>query len=504
MAVGGALGPFADVAGTVAKAKRGGRLRVGIPGAGAQEQMQPFKGTTPADVNRRLQIFDSLFHAKSTQGDFRPYLARSVEPNRDATVWKITLRDGVHDHRGRQLTADDAIYSLRAVEDVKHGAYGSPFSAFMNLKTGLKRTGKLTFQMHLDRPIGDLGAIARETSSIVAPRDWDANPKQPVGTGPFEFVSFTPGQRSLFRRNPNYWAGPAYIDELELITIADSSARVNALTSGEVDAVENFDFLQAKTLKSNPNVKLLNAPSEWTVPFMTRFDMDPFKDNRARLAAKLSVDRPALVQTAYFGLGVIGNDQFGKNGPPVYYDRGLPQRHYDPEKAKFLLKQAGYPDGIDVELNLAPTCGCEGPPGVVLTAAQAWQQQAKAAGIRFNIKQSTNLNQWNLLSFPFSATWWSPGVPFVYYYFTNPKKTGYNEGWVHPDWDKKYFKALAEQDPKRRKALWNEVQTQFYDDSGHIIWGHYNLIDGLSPRVHGAYVNSWPLSTYGFKSYWLG
>src|SRR5262249_2969658 len=117
IAVSGALGPFASAAESAllrssAKPRRGGRLRVAIPGGGAQEQMHPFKGTTPADVNRRLQIFDPLFRARSTQGDYKPYLAESVEPNRTGKVWKIILRD-VADHRGRPLTADDAIWSLR-------------------------------------------------------------------------------------------------------------------------------------------------------------------------------------------------------------------------------------------------------------------------------------------------------------------------------------------------------------------------------------------------------
>jgi peptide/nickel transport system substrate-binding protein len=313
------------------------------------------------------------------------------------------------------------------------------------------------------------------------------------------FESFTPGQRSLFKRNPNYWNNAAHLDELELITIADGTARANALSRGEVDAVESFDFLQAKQIKSNPAVKLLSAPSEWTIPWMTRYDMAPFKDNRVRLAAKLSVDRSALVKTSFFGFGVLGNDQFGKNGPSVYYNGSLPQRHYDPERAKSLLKQAGFPDGLDVDLNLAPTCGCEGPEGVVMTAAQAWQQQAKAAGIRFTIKQTTNLDQWNILKFPFSATWWSPGVPFVLNWFTSGST--YNEGWKHPDWDRKLHKALAQQDPAKAKALWNDIQELFYNESGHVVWGHYNLIDGLSPKVRGATSNTWPLGTYGFRSY---
>jgi peptide/nickel transport system substrate-binding protein len=488
---------------TGGKPKRGGRLRVATPGSGNKEVVHPFQGTTPADVNRRLQLFDPLFSSSSQDSGFKPYLAEKVEPNGDGTVWTITLRSGVMTHRGRALTSDDAIWSMQVVNDVKGGNYGSPFASHMDLKKGFKKVDDLTFQMKLNKPIGDLGSIARDTSSIIAPKDWDADPKQPVGTGPFEFVSFTAGQRSLFKRNANYWVGDGkpYIDELEIVSIPDATARANALKRGEADAVENFDFLQAKTLKNDPSVVLLNAPSEWTIPFITRYDKDPFKQLQARQAMKYAIDREALVDTVFFGFGTVGNDQFGKNGPATYYNADLEQRAYDPERAKSLLADAGYPDGVDVELNLAPSCGCQGPEGTVGTAAQAFQQQAKGAGVNFKIKTTTNLDQWNLLSFPFTATWWSPGVPFVYNWFLSDST--YNEGWKDPAWDRLYYNALGELDPAKQKEYWGELQATFYEKSGHVIWGHYNLIDGLSPKVRGAYPNQWSLSTYDFKSYWL-
>lgn len=497
---GGATSPGTTAAG--GPQRRGGRLRVATPGAGDKEVVHPFQGTTPADVNRRLQLWDPLFRSESQSSGFKPYLAESVEPNADATVWTIRLRSGVMTHSGRQLTADDAIFSLRAVNDVRGGAYGSPFANHMDLDRGLIKVDELTFKMKLNKPIGDLGSIARDTSSVIAPRDWDKVAGRPDGTGPFKYVSFTPGQRSLFAANKDYWvSGKPYLDELEIISIADSTARANALRRGEVDAVENFDFLQAKEFKSDPSVRLLNAPSEWTVPFITRFDKDPFRSNQVRLAMKYAIDRQALVDSVFFGFGNVGNDQFGKNGPSVYYNADLPQREYDPEKARSLLASAGMGGGLNVDLNLAPSCGCQGPEGTIALAAQAFQQQAKAAGINFKIKTTTNLDQFNLLSFPFTGTWWSPGVPFVLNWFL--RGSGYNEGWDDPAWDRLYYQALGATEPAEQKRLWNELQATFYDRSSHIIWGHYNLIDGLSPKVQGAYANQWPLSTYDFKSYSL-
>ena len=214
--------------------------------------------------------------------------------------------------------------------------------------------------------------------------------------------------------------------------------------------------------------------------------MDPFKDIKVRQAMKLC-DRPpgARSTTAFFGFGDIGNDQFGKNGPPMYYNADLPQREYDPERAKSLLAEAGFPDGIDVTLELSPACGCQGPEGVNTLAAQAFQQQAKAAGINFEIQQTSNIDQWNILAYPFSATWWSPGRAIRLNWFTDRKRLQRRLG------ASRVGQALprGRRDTRRgsRAELWQEIQAQFYEESGHIIWGHYNLIDGLSPNVQGAY-----------------
>ena len=243
--------------------KTGGTLRMATPGAGAKETVHPFKGTTPADVNRRLQLWDPLFAAASASRPYEPYLAESATPNDDGTVWTIKLREGVVDHAGNPLTADDAIFSLQAVADVEDGAYGSPFASFMDVKTGFKKVDDLTFEMHLTKPLGDLGAVARDTSSIVAPRNWDADPKKPVGT-PAVHV------RLVHRRTAErVQAQPVVLDRGRPAVPSTSSrssrsrtARraTNALLQGEVDAVENFDFLQAKNLQDDEErIRLLNA-----------------------------------------------------------------------------------------------------------------------------------------------------------------------------------------------------------------------------------------------------
>ena len=473
------------------------------PGAGAKETVHPFKGTTPADVNRRLQLWDPLFsrHVRVLGVRAVPGRERDAERRRHASG-PSSCATASSTTPGNPLTADDAIFSLQAVGDVEGGAYGSPFANFMDLKTGFTKVDDLTFEMKL---------TSRSATRLDRPRHRLGRRATDLGRGPEEAGRHRAVHvRLLHRRSAEHLhAQPLVLDGRRPAVRRRARHHLDPrrhgagqrLLQGEVDAVENFDFLQAKNLQDDDRVQLLNSPSEWTIPFITRFDKEPFKDVKVRQAMKLAIDRQALVDTVFFGFGVVGNDQFGKNGPEVYVNADLPQREYDPDAAKSLLAEAGYPDGIEATIELAPGCGCQGPEGAVVTAAQLYQQQAEKAGIKFKINQTSNIDQWNILDYPFSATWWSPGVPFVLNWFT--VDSGYNEGWEHPEWDEKFQTALAELDETKRKELWNELQAQFYEESGHIIWGHYNVIDGLAPNVQGAYENSWPLSTYDFKSYWL-
>ena len=218
-------------------------------------------------------------------------------------------------------------------------------------------------------------------SSLAIIQDGATNFKQPVGTGPFKFDSFVPGQNSLFLRNADYWKHPyPYVDKLTFVSIPDGTTRLNSVVAGQIDACEVLTFAQAREQETSKQIAVLQSPPGIMTPITMAVDLPPFDDVRVRQAFRLIVDRPQLVNVAQSGFGSIGNDLFGKG--QEFYPADLPQREADIEQAKSLLKQAGAE-------NLKVTLYSSTVVAGMLESANAFAQQAKEAGVTINVNNWT-------------------------------------------------------------------------------------------------------------------
>src|SRR5262249_20115684 len=156
------------------------------------------------------------------------------------------------------FTADDVIFTLRSMGNPKHVAHG----AVQNVRLhDLKKLGPLTLRVPLDSPDARLFDAFTQQQTVVI-QDGETDFSHPVGTWPFSFVSFTVGERSLCKRNSNYWQeGKPYVDELEDISIDDDSARLNALLAGQIDLLSQLPFVQARAHKARGDIQVIDAPS---------------------------------------------------------------------------------------------------------------------------------------------------------------------------------------------------------------------------------------------------
>jgi peptide/nickel transport system substrate-binding protein len=260
-----------------------------------------------------------------------------------------------------------------------------------------------------------------------------------------------------------------------------------------------IDFAQAKALAHSSAIKLVVAQADYNVPIYMRMDREPFTDNRVREAMRLLADRPQLVADCFFNYGTVANDLFGKGVP--YYDSSLPQRVYDPEKAKSLLKQAGHPDGLSLSLYTSTVA-----PGM-LESATAYAQQAKAGGVTIKLVQtpaSTYYGSQYYLKVPFGQSNWQGTIPIMWSSsFT--KTAPFNEtAWNNPDWDKGFSQAESTQDPAKRQQIFNDLQAQLYYNGGYISWGDNYTVDATAPNLQGMVPNKWYLlGGCDFKSVWL-
>lgn len=488
-----------------ARPSRGGNLRTGHVGGGDTESINPLVAHNPIDNARAQQLYSMLFFPRPDLTN-EPRLALSVEPNKDATVWRLLLRKDVTFHDGKPLVADDVLYTFNWVLTAKNGANDYSYLTAFNMKE-TRKVSDYEIEIHLHTPIGDMPGLLATNSLYVIP-DGLTDFSKPNGTGPFKFVSWTRGVQSYFVRNRNYFeSGEPYVNDVTMYSIADQNARLDALLGHEVDAIEALDYSQAKAQAHNSAVKLLQVVSPSAIPFTMRMDAARFSDNDVRLAFKYAVNREEMIETALLGYGSVGNDLFGKGYPS--YNSDLPPRPYDPERAKSLLKRAGF--SVPFNVTLYTSNGVI--PGLY-EAAIAFVEQAKPAGINVTLQElpansyfSPGINKYESASAPFYQSWWPYSFEEQAVNALVPHSNfGGETEWakIYPNWGAEFVKAEGISDAAKRDAAYKALQVPLYEEGGYVVWGYSDIIDAYSPQLNGVVGNpTFSLGYYEFKDWWF-
>ena len=476
--------------------RKGGRLRVAMVSGGATEMLDPNACVANIDAARARSLFSTLTYLKPDQS-LEMWLADSFEPNADATEWTVRLREGPTWSDGTPLVADDLIWTLNRIASPTGWFFGASVVASIDLKA-MRKLDKRTVRMPLKQPIAEF-PMQFWTHQMSVVKNGQASFKKPITMGPFRYVSFTPGQSSVFTRNPDYWVPSVpYVDELELISISDPGARLGALLGGQVDAIDQLTYEQAKSQGSGGSIQVLNGKGSNMVPIYMAVDLDPFKDVRVRQAMRLIADRPQLIASAQQGFGEVGNDLYGKG--LLNYDDQLPQREQDIEQAKSLLAAAGQAD-LKVALYTSQVA-----PGM-LESATVFAQQAKAAGVTISVNKEPTDSYFGVkyLKQNFAQTQWLTIPIYSQYAQCLAPGAPYGEThWNDPAWTALWADATAELDPAKRKDKYFALQKILYDDGGYLVWGFYPSLDGLANNVHGVIPDPTnELADFQFQTWWL-
>jgi len=270
----------------------------------------------------------------------------------------------------------------------------------------------------------------------------------------------------IFRKNPTYWrAGLPVAECIDLKVITEEVSRVAAIQSGSADLILSAGPAALTTLKDDPTAQ--PVPAAGAGGYMTlsmQTDAPPFDDLRVRQAMKLVVDRQLVVDTVLLGNGIAGNDNpIAPNNPLAYRSDTLPR---DVERAKALLAEAGYPDGITVDLNTA-----DAGPGYVMLA-QVYQQMAAPAGITVNVVNNPADSYWDLIWMKspfFSSSWNGRSVPEALAY-TFISSAEYNEGrWSNAEYDALVTAMRIETDTEKRVEMVKRAQQILSEEGGIII-----------------------------------
>ncbi|MGE0009135.1 MAG: ABC transporter substrate-binding protein [Parvibaculaceae bacterium] len=496
-----ANGLFSAAAHAQAQPKKGGRFRLGVAGANTTDVHDPATWGTGALTNIGLwgAVYNNLMEV-APDGQLVSELAETVEPAESGKVWRFKLRSGVTFHNGKTLDAEDVIASFNHHRgpDSKSAA-----KAIVDPITDLKADGKDTVVFTLKEPNADFPYLCTDYHMVIGSAvdgkiDW-----QPaIGTGGYALVSHDPGVKMEMKRNAAYWkAGRAHFDEVELLGLNDVAARMNSLVTGQTDAIGRADLKTLGLLKRNPDIVIeeVTGTQHYTMPMFT--DVDPFKDNNVRLALKYGVDREAMVKTILLGHGVPGNDH------PItpanrYYAADLPIREYDPEKAKYHLKQAGL-DTLKVDLSAA-----EAAFSGAIDTAVLFKEQAAKAGIDVNVVREADDGYWTNVwtKKPFVMAFWG-GRPTEDWMLSlvYAKGAPWNDThWGNERFDKLLVEARAELDEAKRKAMYGEMQKILRDEGGAIIPMYANYVFARSNKVARgeAISKSWELDGWKCIERW--
>lgn len=488
-----AAGSGTATAGTPVK---GGTLRVGVIGS-SKDIFDPHFTDTDTDQGRGQQICDSLM-ALAPDLPYRAEnaLAKEFTMNSDATVATIRLIDGVTFHNGKSLTADDLIFTLQRILDPKNPGKASASLAAIN-PAAIKKLDDLTIECTLNYADSLLPTRWGSSQTSIVPVGFD--PAKPVGTGPFVMKSFTPGARSTYTANPNYWReGQPHLDGLEIIDFADNTSRMSALLAGQVDAIDGVDSTLIPQLPARGFSKILTA-SGFYQPISMRVDSKPFSDPNVRLAMKLLIDRKAMVQQAYGGYGQVANDMPCPGDPG--YPKDLPQRDQDIDQAKSLLKAAGYED-------LKITINTSAQNGGMTNSAQVFAEQAKKAGVTVNVNIE-DAATWTAKhkSDQLKQNYWAAGLIGGAYAQRWSKDGGSNDtGWNDQAGMAIYNNLLKTTDPAKQAEYSGQLLKTFYESGPDIVHSFKSNVDFTTDKVKGVIPmvsNGWNLGSWRYRLMWL-
>ncbi len=342
----------------------------------AQNILSPAEATGLPDATVIRTLFEGL--VGFTDGVLVTELATDWSANDDATAFTFTLREGVSFHDGTPFDAQAVKdYYDWVMNPDSRGARGR------SLLSAMERVDVLApnqVRIHLSQPNGAfIYLLATSNARIASPAAiatyGDDLSKNPVGTGPFRFVSWDEGQRIVVERNPDYWGAPAQVDRLEFLVVTNAATRVAMLQSGEVHFIESLPPQLVPAIDADPNLEVLSTPANFLRILQLNTTKEPFGDVRVRQALNHAVDPQQLVNVVFGGNATvmtapIPETAFGHAAQPAY--------GYDPERARALLAEAGYPNGF--AMTVLTFTGDE-----YRTAGQVLQQMFAEVGVRLTL-----------------------------------------------------------------------------------------------------------------------
>jgi peptide/nickel transport system substrate-binding protein len=455
-----------------------------------QNNMDPHMHFLRVGILMNINMYDSLLH-KNTKLEYEPSLATAWQAL-DETTWEFKLRQGVKFHNGDPFSAEDVKFSFDRVLDpnTKSPQYGN-IRGIKEVKIIDPSTVHLItekpFPLLLERVVF-FPIIPKKHFEKVGAQAFAEH--APVGTGPYKFVEWKRDQYLKMERFNEHWRGPAPIKNLIIRVIPETATQVAELKTGGVDIVRNLAPDLIPDLKAHPNTYVSTAPILRTHYVELDMREPPFNKKEARQAANYAIDRQAIVDKLMGGLGkvvptVVNPMAFG-------YDPTVEAYHYDPKKAKELLKQAGFPNGTDITLHTGTSAAFN------RQLAEAMAEMLTEVGLRTNLKIWDPGPAWNKFfqgegkathgfigSWGYYSTFDADAILHPLYH-TEPG------GWVGkwytrvPGLDELIDAGRSTVDKEKRLVTYAKIQRLLKEEAPSIFLFHQHDMLGINKRVEYA------------------
>ena len=472
----GATGLWASSA--RANPQKGGTFRWGIHDGNTGDTHDPGSYVT------RTMIFLAHTHRSyltmiNGDGSLGPDLADSWSANDSASEWTFELNANASFHSGRAVTAADVIASLN------HHRGDDTTSAAKSLLLDvveITADGDHTMVVKLSGGNADFPWLMTDYHLAICPANDDGTIdwKSGDGSGPYKIDSGEFGVQFSLSRHDGWHGTGAWFDKVDMITLNDPNARQTALVTGDVHAVSQIDLKTMALMQRDPNLQLFNVPSAGAITLPMLTDTAPFDNVDVRNALKLSVNRDEMIEKIMFGAATKGND-FHHSPAQPYWPDDIPQRDYDPDQAKALLKKAGA-EGLTVNLSTADSVTSGAVDMAVLYA-----EHAKAAGITINVVREPNDGYYSdvWLKKPWClVSWGARPTPDVMYALAYKSDAAWNESrWQNDRFNEVLLQAKAELDDGLRGEMYHEMAMLARDDGGTVIPFFNNFVYGARKNV---------------------
>ncbi len=480
--------------------------------------LDPARETDGESFYGSTQIFDTLVEFVPGTTEIQPALAERWDVSDDGLEFTFYLREGVDFHDGTPFNADAVKFSFdrQFVEDHPYYDLGPwKYWGYMDMSSIIDRievVDDYTVKFYLQKVEAPfLANLAMDFAAIVSPtavEEYGAEfPSNPVGTGAFKLVSWTKDDSIVLDANEDYWGEGPYLDRLILRVIPDATARYLALKNGEVDVIDFPSAEDLELMRDDPNIELIQQPGLNVGYIAMNNDKEPFGDVRVRRAMNYAINQAEIIEGVYGSAGQVAKNPI----PPTMwsYNEDIDPYPYDPDRARELLAEAGYPNGFTTDLWAMPVARPYNPNARRI--AEIVQAQLADVGVEAEIVSydwGTYLDRTDSGEHQMAMLGWTGdnGDPdnFLFVLLSIPAAevpAGNIAFWRNEEFNDLVVEAKETFDQDRRTELYREAQEVFHEDAPWVPIAHSVVTVPVRSNVRDFVI--YPTGKRVFKHVWL-